>query len=167
MVAHTHECVGFGSRGAPPPWIYQHGTLLRLSRPRVVVGAGLNFSLYENVTGRALPRTAVPADTAWRYCDPGAELRLGFAPRERARVVVARALRTPASAIFAAPVHADGTTGAAVPMVGVGRLYRVELRGERAPMVGARITARPSGPISNLAECSGVRAYILPGEPGS
>jgi hypothetical protein len=166
VVAHTPECEGFGATGAPPRWIYQHGTLLRLSRPRVAVGAGLTFSLYENVTARALPRTALPADTAWRYCDPGAALRLGVPPGARAQVIVARSFGSPAASLFAAPVLADGTTGEAVRMGRVGRLYRAELRGERSPVVGARITARPAPPIADFSKCTGVKAYVVEGEPG-
>jgi hypothetical protein len=166
VVAHTQECEGFGTPGSPAPWIHEHGTLLRLSRPRVAAGAGLTFSLYENVTARALRRAAVPADTAWRYCDPGAALRLSFSPHARAQVIVARAFRSQAASLFAAPVLADGTTGAAVRMARVGRLYRAELRGDRSPVVGARITARPAPPIVDVAKCTGVKAYVVAGEPG-
>jgi hypothetical protein len=165
VVAWTGECDGFGTRGTPAPWIHQHGTLLRLSRPHLVAGAGVNFSLYENVTARALPRTAAPADTAWRYCDPGAVLRLGISPRARAQVFVVRAVRSPAASLFAAPVFADGSTGAAVQMARSGRLYRAELGGERTPVVGARITARPSGRVDDVGKCTGVKAYVLPDEP--
>jgi len=167
VVAHTPECEGLGGAGAPPPWIHEHGTLLRLSRPRVALGAGLTFSIYENVTARALPRTALPVDTAWRYCDPGAALRLGVPPAARAEVIVARAIRSPAATLFAAPVLADGTTGAAVRMGRVGRLYRAELRGARSPVVGARITARPAPPIADIAQCKGVKAYVVPSESES
>lgn len=167
VVALTKECVGFDTPDSPPPWIYQHGTMLRLSRPHFAVGGGVRFSLYENVTARALPRTAVPADTAWRYCIPGAALRLGFSPRAHARVFVARPFPSPVASLWAAPVLADGTVGAAERMVKTGRLYRGELSGERAPLVGVRITARPVGPIEDLAKCMGVKAYLMPDEPGS
>jgi hypothetical protein len=167
VVVHTQDCEGFGTADAPAPWIHEHGTLLRLSRPRLAVGAGVSFSLYENVTVRALPRSAAPADTAWRYCDPGAALRLGFSPGARAQVIVARAFRSQAASLFAAPVLADGTTGAAVRMGRVGRLYRAELRGERSPVVGARITARPAPPIADIAKCRGVKGYVVPVDPGS
>ncbi|SOD02551.1 hypothetical protein SAMN05216486_10430 [bacterium JGI 053] len=167
VVANTPECEGFGAGGAPPPWIHQHGTLLRLARPRIAVGAGLIFSVYENVTARALPRTAVPADTAWRYCDPGAALRLSVPPGARTQVIVARALRTQAASLFAAPVFADGTTGPAVRMGRVGRLYRAELRGKSSPVVGARITARPAPPIADISKCTGVKAYVVPSDSGS
>jgi len=166
VVVATEECDGLGTPDSPAPWIYQHGTLLRLSRPRLAMGAGHAFSLYDNVTARALPRTAVPADTAWRYCIPGAALRLGFAPRARVQVITSRALRTPGASLSVTPILADGTEGAAVPMVATGRLYRAELGGERTPVVGARITARPSGPIEDVAECRGVTAFVMPGEPG-
>ncbi|MFL5537438.1 MAG: hypothetical protein ACJ8J0_00510 [Longimicrobiaceae bacterium] len=164
LVVQTTECEGFGTPESPAPWIHEHGTLLRLSRPRVAAGAGLTFSFYENVTGRALPRTAVPADTAWRYCIPGAALRLSFAPRERALVFAARTARTQAASLFAAPVLADGTVAAPVQMVRTGRLYRADLHGERSPLVGVRITARPSLPIEDLPKCKGVRAYVMPGD---
>ena len=163
VVAWTQECDGFGTRGTPAPWILQHGTLLRLSRPHLAEGAGVNFSLYDNVTARALPRTAVPADTAWRYCDPGAALRLGIPPRARVQLFVSRAFRTPAAYLFAAPVFADGTTGAAVRMAKTGRLYRAELRGERSPVVGARIMAQHSR-FADVEKCTGVKAYVMPGE---
>jgi hypothetical protein len=166
VVANTRECEGFGTPGSPAQWIHEHGTLLRLSRPRLAVGAGVTFSLYENVTARALPRTAVPADTAWRYCDPGSALRLSVPPAARAQVIVARAFRSQAASLFAAPVLADGTTGAAVQMVRLGRLYRAELRGEHSPVVGARITARPAPPI-DTSKCTGVKAYVLPSGSGS
>jgi hypothetical protein len=166
VVTQTDECEGFGTRGSPAPWIYERGTLLRLSRPHLAAGAGTNFSLYENVTGRALPRTAVPADTAWPYCIPGAALRLTFSPRARARVFVARAVRTPNASLSAVPLFADGTEGAAVPMTRTGRLYRAELGAGRTPVAGVRITARPFGPIEDLAKCNGVNALVLPGELG-
>jgi hypothetical protein len=164
LVVQTTECEGFGTPDSPAPWIHEHGTLLRLSRPHVAAGAGLTFSFYENVTARALPRTAVPADTAWRYCLPGAALRLSFAPRERALVFAARAGRTQAASLFAAPVLADGTVAAPVQMRRTGRLYRADLRGERSPLVGVRITARLSLPIEDLTKCQGVRAYVMAGD---
>jgi len=167
VVTQTDECEGFGTRGSPAPWIYEHGTLLRLSQPHLAAGAGANFSLYANVTARALPRTAVPADTTWPYCLPGAALRLSFVPRARAQVIVARAVRSPHASLSATPILADGSEGAAVPMIATGRLYRAELGGERTRVVGARITARPSGPIEDLVTCKGVNAFVLPGEPGS
>lgn len=162
VVVQTDECEGFGTPGSPAEWLHQYGTLLRLSRPRVLAGAGVSFSLYENVTARALPRTAVPADTTWRYCDPGAALRLGFPPRARAQVFAARAVRSPAAVLFAAPVLADGTTGTPVTMAAAGRLYRAEVRGERARVVGVRITARPSEPVADRSACRGVETHVMP-----
>jgi hypothetical protein len=164
VVVQTNECQGFGTADSPSPWVYEHGTLLRLQRPHVATGAGLSFSLYENVTARALPRTAFPADTTWRYCLPGASLRLGFSPRGRALVLIARVYRSPRASLFAAPVLADGTVAAAVPMVATGRLYRAELHAERAPLVGARITARPSAPVEDLATCEGMKVYLMPAD---
>ncbi|MFL5381914.1 MAG: hypothetical protein ACJ8GN_05310 [Longimicrobiaceae bacterium] len=164
VVVQTTECEGFGTSDSPAPWIQERGTLLRLSRPRVAAGAGLTFAFYDNVTARTLPLTAVPADTAWRYCVPGAALRLGFPARPNVRVFAARQARSPRAALFAAPVLADGTEGAAVRMVATGRLYRAELRGDRAPVAGVRITARPSGPVTDPAKCAGVKAYVMPGD---
>jgi hypothetical protein len=164
VVVQTNECQGFGTPDSPAPWIVEHGTLLRLLRPHVLAGVGLSFSLYENVTARTLPRTAFPADTAWRYCLPGAALRLSFPPRTRALVLVARKLDSPRASLFAAPVLADGTVAAAVPMVATGRLYRADLHATRAAMVSVRITARPSAPVEDLATCEGMKAYLMPAD---
>jgi len=164
VVVQTSECEGFGTPEAPAPWLHEHGTLLRLSRPRVAFGAGLTFAFYDNVTARALPRTAVPVDTAWNYCIPGAALRLGFSARERALVFAARAGRTQNASLSAAPVFADGTMGTAMPMTASGRLSRIELRAARSPLVGVRITARPTGLIEDPAKCQRLKAYVMPGE---
>jgi hypothetical protein len=165
VVVHTPDCEGFGTADAPAPWIHEHGTLLRLSRRRLAEGAGVTFSVYENVTARALPRSTAPADTAWRYCDPGAALRVSVPPGARVQVIVARAFRSQTATLFAAPVLADGATGAAVRMNRVGRLYRAELGGERTKVVGARITARPAPPIPDTSKCTGVKAYVVPVDP--
>ncbi|HEX8246114.1 MAG TPA: hypothetical protein VF541_21550, partial [Longimicrobium sp.] len=109
-----------------------------------------------------LPRTALPADTAWRYCDPGASLRLGFAPRARVQIFAARAHHAPAALFFAAPLFADGTEGAPVRMAATGRLYRAELDGQRTPLVGVRIAAQPAEPVTDRSTCSGVQTYLMP-----
>jgi len=140
-VGHTYECPDAGPADSPAPWVYQHGTLLRLVQARWESGAGFHLSLYENATARAAAHTETPAAAAWRYCGAGAALQLGFAARGRTEVMVARRVRAPGAVLLAAPVFADGRVGPPVPMRRTGRLYRVELRAQGAPLAGARITA--------------------------
>jgi hypothetical protein len=163
VVGNTYECPDAGTRDAPAPWVYQHGALLRLARARWEQGAGLTFSLYENATARAVAHASAPAAVAWRYCDAGAALRLSFAARGEAQVMVARAIRTPAATLLAAPVFADGRVGPPVRMDETGRLHRAELRADGAPLVGARITARPSAPVADPRTCRAVTSFVVGG----
>jgi hypothetical protein len=161
VVAHSYECPDAGPRESPAPWMYQHGALLRLVRARWEQGAGLTFSLYENVTARAVAHTAQPAAAAWRYCEAGAALRLGFPPRAAAQVMVARVVRSPGAILLAAPVLADGTVGPAVRMLETGRLHRAELRADGATLVGARITVQRVAPLKDWQTCLGAVSFVV------
>ncbi|HYH83523.1 MAG TPA: hypothetical protein VEX86_27255 [Longimicrobium sp.] len=161
VVGHTYECPDAGPREAPAPWMYQHGALLRLFRPRWDAGAGLTLSLYENATARAVAHAAQPAAAGWRYCDAGAALRLSFPARRRAEVMVVRAIRTPRPPLVAAPVFADGRVGPPVPMQVTGRMHRAELRAGGAPLVGARITAQISGPVEDADKCLAAKSFVV------
>ncbi|HEX6373212.1 MAG TPA: hypothetical protein VF006_30085 [Longimicrobium sp.] len=161
VVGHTYECPDAGPRDAPAPWVYQHGALLRLARARWEGGAGLTLSLYENATARAVAHAAEPAAAAWRYCDPGAALRLRFLARAGAQVMVARAVRSPGATLWATPVFADGRVGGPVRMRATGRLHRAELRADGAPLVGARITARLSAPVPDPQTCRAANSFVV------
>jgi len=161
VVGNSYECPDAGTREDPAPWVYEHGTLLRLARARWEQGAGLVFSLYENAAARAVPHAAVPAAAAWRYCDAGAALGLRFAPRAAAQVMVALEVRAPAATLLAEPVFADGSAGPPVPMRATGRLHRAELRAAGAQMVGSRITARPSAPVADPQTCRAVASMVV------
>jgi hypothetical protein len=161
VVGNTYECPDAGSRDAPAPWIYQHGALLQLARARWERGAGLSFSLYENATARAVAHAAQPAAAAWRYCDAGAALRLRFPPRERAQVMVAREVRSPAAILLAAPVFADGRVGPPVRMGVTGRLHRAELSAAGAPLVGARITVQRIAPKADPQKCLAASSFVV------
>jgi hypothetical protein len=161
VAGNTYECPDAGSRDAPAPWVYQHGALLRLARPRWQTGADVSLSLYENATARTVAHTAAPAADGWRYCDAGATLRLGFAARGRAQVMVARVARSPGAALLAAPVFADGTVGRPVPMVPTGRLHRAELRADGAPLVGARITVQRVAQAKRGQTCRGAVSLVV------
>ena len=161
VVGNSYECPDAGTRDAPAPWVYEHGALLRLARARWEQGAGLVFSLYENATARAVPHAAAPAAAAWHYCDAGAVLRLGFPGRAAAQVMVALEVRAPAATLLAEPVFADGSAGPPVPMRATGRLHRAELRASGAPLVGARITARPSAPVADPQTCRAVNTLVV------
>jgi hypothetical protein len=161
VVAHTYECPDLGPAESPAPWVYQHGTLLRLAQARWESGAGLTFSRYENATARAVAHAAHPAPATWRYCDAGAALRLSFPARGTAQVMVARAVRAPASTLLAAPVFADGTVGPPVRMHATGRLHRAEFRGDGAPLVGARITVQRAAPAKNWQTCEGANSFVV------
>ncbi|HET7229622.1 MAG TPA: hypothetical protein VFJ16_06440, partial [Longimicrobium sp.] len=128
VVGHTYECPDAGPADSAAPWVYQYGVLLRLVRADWESGAAFHVSLYENATARAVAHTEAPAAAAWRYCDAGAALRVGFAARERAEVMVARVVRSPDAVLLAAPVFADGRVGRPAPMRRTGRLHRAELR---------------------------------------
>lgn len=161
VAVHSYECVDAGTGESPAPWMYQHGALLRLARPRWEQGAGFTLSLYENASARALPHVAEPSAAAWRYCNPRANLRLRFAARGEAEVMVARAIRSPAATLSAAPVYADGRVGAAVRMTATGRLHRAKLRADGAPLVGARITAHRSRPPPDPQKCRAAATFVV------
>lgn len=161
VVGHTYECPDAGPPDAPAPWVYQHGALLRLARGRWEQGAGFTLSLYENATARAAPHTARPALADWRYCGAGAVLRLGFPPRQGAQVMVARAIGSARAAMLAAPVFADGRVGPPAPMHKTGRLYRAELQGSGAPLVGAQITAQPIQPVTDPQTCRAAKTFVV------
>jgi hypothetical protein len=161
VVTHTYECPDLGSADAPAPWIYQHGALLRLAQARWEGGAGLTFSLYENATTRTVAHAAHPAPAGWRYCEAGASLRLSFAARGAAQVMVARAVRSPMATLLAAPVFADGRVGPPVPMHATGRLHRAELRADGAPLVGARITVERAAPPREWQRCEGANSFVV------
>ncbi|HEU0302226.1 MAG TPA: hypothetical protein VFR37_22405 [Longimicrobium sp.] len=161
VVGHSYECPDAGPLDSPAPWVYQHGALLRLARARWEGGAGLTFSLYENAAARAGSHAARPAAAAWRYCDAGAALRLSFPARGTAQVMVARAVRSPAATMLAAPVFADGRVGPPVRMHTTGRLHRAELRADGAPLVGARITAHRSRPPADPQTCRAANTFVV------
>lgn len=161
VVGNTYECPDAGSRDAPAPWVFQHRTLLRLVRARWDQGAGLTFSLYENAGARALVHTATPAAAAWRYCEPGAALRLGFPARDEAQVMLARMVRTTGAILLAAPVFADGSVGPPVRMAETGRLHRAELRADGAPLVGARITVERLAKKADLKKCQAAATFVV------
>lgn len=161
VVAHTYECPDLGSVESPAPWVYQHGALLRLAQARWESGAGLTFSLYENATARAVAHAAHPAPATWRYCDSGAALRLSFAARGAAQVMVARAVRAPVSTLVAAPVFADGRVGPPVRMHATGRLHRAEFRADGAPLVGAHITVQRAAPPKDWQTCEGATSFVV------
>lgn len=161
VVGNTYECPDAGPREAPAPWVYQHGALLRLARPRWDNASDVTFSLYENATARALAHTARPAAAGWRYCDAGAALGLSFPAREKALVMVARVVRSPGATLLAAPVFADGSTGPAVPMLVTGRLHRAELGAAGAPLVGARITVQRVAPLKEWMTCEGAASFVV------
>jgi hypothetical protein len=161
VVGNTHECPDAGPRGAPAPWVYQHGALLRLVRGNVEGGADVSFSLYENATARAVTHASAPAAAAWRYCDPGAALRLHFPARGRAQVMVARVVRSPSATLLAAPVFADGRTGPSAPMRATGRLHRAELRADGAPLVGAHITVQHIARGADPQKCRAANSFVI------
>jgi hypothetical protein len=161
VVAHTYECPDLGTADSPAPWVYQHGALLRLAQARWEDGAGLKFSLYENANARAVAHTAHPAPATWRYCDAGAALRLSFAARGAAQVMVARAVRSPASTLLAAPIFADGRMGPPVRMHATGRLHRAELRTDNAQLVGAHITVQRAAPPKGWQTCEGANSFVV------
>lgn len=161
VVAHTYECPDLGPVESPAPWVYQHGALLRLAQARWEAGAGLTFSLYENATARAVAHAAHPAPGTWRYCDAGAALRLSFAARGGAQVMVARAVRAPAATLLAAPVFDDGSVGPPVRMHATGRLHRAELRAAGAPLVGAHITVQRAAPAKEWQTCEGANSFVV------
>lgn len=161
VVGNTYECPDAGPRASPAPWVYQHGALLRLARPGLTGGADVSFSLYENATARAVPHTAEPVPAAWRYCDAGAALRLGFPPRQGAQVMVARVARSPDATLLAAPVFADGRVGPPVRMGATGRLHRAELRAAGAPLVGARITVQRAAKPGERQTCLAANSFVV------
>jgi len=161
VAGHTYECKDAGPLESPAPWMYQHGALLRLVRPRWEAGAGLTWSLYENATARAAPHTAEPAADGWRYCNAGASLRLSFPARREALVMVARVVRSPGAIMLAAPVFADGRIGPPVRMDAIGRLHRAELRADGAPLVGARITVQRTAPMKEGQTCLGANSFVV------
>lgn len=161
VVGNTHECPDAGPRGSPAPWVYQHGALLRLVRPRWDDAADVTFSLYENATARAAAHTAQPAPAVWRYCDAGAALRLSFPARTGAQVMVARVVRSPGATLLAAPVFADGRVGPPVRMEVTGRLHRAELRADGAPLVGARITVQRVSPLREWQTCRAANSFVV------
>jgi hypothetical protein len=161
VVGSTYECPDAGSRETPAPWVYQHGALLRLVRGQLEGGADVSFALYENATARAAPHMAVPAAADWRYCDPGATLRLSFPARQAAQVMVARVVRSPAATLLAAPVFADGRVGGPVRMHPTGRLHRAELRADGAPLVGARITVQRVARPKEWQTCLGANSFVV------
>jgi hypothetical protein len=161
VAGSTYECPDTGTRDAPAPWVYHHETLLRLARPRWQEGADVSLSLYENANARALPHAAQPAADGWRYCEPGAALRLSFPARESALVMVARLVRSPKPTLLAAPVFADGSVGPAAPMASLGRLHRAELRAAGAPLVGARITVQGVAPKKEWQTCEAAKSFVV------
>jgi hypothetical protein len=161
VVGSTYECPDTGTRDAPAPWVYQHGTLLRLVRGGLEPGADVSFALYENANARAVPHAAQPMVAGWRYCEVGAALRLSFAARGAALVMVARVARSPGAILLAAPVWADGRVGPPVPMQMTGRLHRAELRGDGAPLVGARITVQRADPPRSRQTCEGAASFVV------
>lgn len=161
VVGNTYECPDTGSREAPSPWVYQHGTLLRLVTARWDNASDVSFSLYENANARALSHVAQPAAAGWRYCEAGAALRLSFPARDAAQVMVARLVRSPMPTLLAAPVFADGRVGPPVRMLATGRLHRAELRADGAPLVGARITVQRVAPIKDWMTCEGANSFVV------
>jgi hypothetical protein len=161
VVGNTYECPDAGSRASPAPWVYQHGALLRLARPGLAPGADVSFALYENATARAVPHTAEPVPAAWRYCEPGAALRMSFPARPAAQVMLARVARSPAAILLAAPVLADGSVGSPVRMGATGRLHRAELRADGAPLVGARITVQHAAKPTERQTCMAANTFVV------
>jgi len=161
VAGHTYECADAGPKDAPAPWMYQHGALLRLVRAHWERGAGMEFSLYENATARALAHTETPAAATWRYCGAGAALRVGFAARPRAEVMVARGVRSPGVILLAAPLFADGRAGPPVRMLETGRLHRADLRADGAPLVGARITVARLAPDAEAPKCEVAATLVV------
>lgn len=161
VVGNTYECPDAGPRGSPAPWVYQHGTLLRLARPDLEGGADVSFALYENATARAAAHAAEPAAADWRYCDAGAALRLSFAPRGAAEVMVARVIRSPDATLLAAPVFANGRVGPAVRMEATGRLHRAGLRADDAQLVGAHITVQRIAPKADPLKCRTANSFVV------
>lgn len=160
VAGHSYECPDAGPRESPAPWMYQHGTLLRLVRARWGGGGGLAWSLYENANARAVPHAVSPAADGWRYCE-GTALRLSFPARSGAQVMVARVARSPAATMVAAPVFADGKTGPPVPMETTGRLHRAELRANGAPLVGARIIVQRVAPVGPRQTCVAAKSIVV------
>ncbi|MBW3572213.1 MAG: hypothetical protein KY467_14020, partial [Gemmatimonadetes bacterium] len=132
-----------------------------LARADLEPGVDVSFSLYENFTARAAPHAARPAAAEWRYCDPGAALRLTFPARPGAQVMVARAVWSRGATLLAAPVLADGRVGTPVPMHAMGRLHRAELRADGAPLVGARITVRRIEPLKERQTCRAAATFVV------
>ena len=161
VVGSTWECPDAGSRAEPAPWVYQHGALLRLVGGNLERGADVSFALYENADARAVAHTARPAADTWRYCEAGATLRMSFPARGEALVMVARVARSPAATLLAAPVFADGSVGAPVPMAATGRLHRAELRAAGAPLVGARITVQRVAPLKARQTCIAANSLVV------
>lgn len=133
-----------GTAEAPEPWIFQYGTLLHLAEPRWETGAGRTFSLYRNVLASGLPHTVQPALNQWNLCQPGSSVTLEFAPRARARVMVAIRGANPAVGLTAEPLTAGGGSAPAapVPLRAVDRLYQGSLEGGEALLRGVRLTVQ-------------------------